>query len=56
MKAEDYWRERCRLAEAYIAESPEDPDIYPEQAKAWIAWKTFQEEHEEPQTGNDHAD
>ncbi len=30
-KEADYWKERCEAAEAYIEESPCDPDIYPKQ-------------------------
>ena len=35
----DYWKERCLLAEAYISESPCDPDITAEQLEAYNKWK-----------------
>ena len=36
-----YWKKRCELAEAYIEESPCDPDIYKEQLDAWNNWCEF---------------
>lgn len=37
----NYWKERCQLAEAYIEESPCDPDIYPSQIEAYHRWQNF---------------
>lgn len=37
----EYWKKRCELAEAYIDESPCDPDIYKEQLDAWNNWLEF---------------
>jgi len=34
-----YWKSRCKLAEKFISESPCDPDIYPEQMKAYNKWQ-----------------
>lgn len=34
-----YWKKRCELAEAYINESPCDPDIFPKQLRAWNKWR-----------------
>lgn len=39
-----YWEARCKLAEAYINESPCDPDIYAEQYQAYLEWQSFIEE------------
>lgn len=33
------WKERCEAAEAYIKETPCDPDIYPDQIAAWMKWQ-----------------
>jgi hypothetical protein len=41
MNLVDYWKKRCELAEAYIEESPCDPDIYKEQLDAWNNWCEF---------------
>jgi hypothetical protein len=41
MEAVEYWKQRCELAEAYIEESPCDPDIYAEQWQAYDAWQEF---------------
>lgn len=41
----DYWKQRCLLAEAYINESPCDPDIFPAQEDAWSEYKDFVSEH-----------
>ena len=41
MEAVEYWKQRCELAEAYIEESPCDPDIYAEQWQAYNAWQEF---------------
>jgi hypothetical protein len=35
----EYWMNRARLAEAYIALTPCDPDVTPEQHAAYTAWK-----------------
>jgi hypothetical protein len=31
----EYWQTRCELFEKILAETPCDPDITPEQCKAW---------------------
>jgi hypothetical protein len=36
-----YWRTRCELAEAFIEESPCDPDVTKAQAEAYQEWKAF---------------
>jgi hypothetical protein len=41
-----YWKTRCELAEAYIKETPCDPDTTPEQANAWTAWMDFIKDNE----------
>jgi len=35
----DYWQKRCEAAEAFIEESPCDPDIYPAQLEAYHKWR-----------------
>lgn len=44
---EDYWQERCKLAEAIIEASPCDPDITAEQIAAWHAYHSFLKERNE---------
>ena len=39
----EYWKKRCEAAESYIAESPCDPDIYPEQLVAYWKWLAAKE-------------
>jgi len=41
MNLVEYWKKRCELAEAYIEESPCDPDIYKEQLDEWNNWCEF---------------
>jgi hypothetical protein len=41
MNLVEYWKKRCELAEAYIEESPCDPDIYKKQLDAWNNWREF---------------
>jgi len=41
-----YWRDRCNLAEAFIRETPTEPDTTPEQANAWQAWMDFIKDNE----------
>lgn len=41
MNLVEYWKKRCELAEAYIDESPCDPDIYREQLDVWNNWREF---------------
>ena len=41
MNLVEYWKKRCELAEAYIEESPCDPDIYKKQLDAWNNWCEF---------------
>lgn len=36
-----YWKERCKLAEKCLEESPCDPDITSEQIKAWEEYHKF---------------
>jgi hypothetical protein len=40
----EYWFRRCKLAEAYINESPCDPDITKKQLMAWKAYQDFIDE------------
>ena len=37
----EYWHQRCKKAEAYINESPCDPDITDSQLKAWREYQDF---------------
>jgi hypothetical protein len=46
IKIQNYWMQRCELAEAYIKETPCDPDTTPEQANAWTAWMDFIKDNE----------
>lgn len=41
LDGEPYWKNRCKLAEAYIAVCPCDPDITKEQWEAYTAWQNF---------------
>jgi hypothetical protein len=41
MEVENYWKSRCDLAEKYIKESPFNPDIYPDQLRAYNQWMRF---------------
>lgn len=38
---EEYWKRRCELAEAFIEESPDDPDVTKKQWSAYLAWQDF---------------
>jgi uncharacterized protein YqcC (DUF446 family) len=46
LKRLQYWRTRSELAEAFIRETPCDPDTTPEQANAWTAWMDFIKDNE----------
>jgi hypothetical protein len=37
----EYWKKRCELAEKFIAESPDDPDVTANQLKAYQEWIEF---------------
>lgn len=40
----NYWKKRCRLAEKFIKESPDDPDLTKEQGKAYLEWLKFKQD------------
>lgn len=42
----EYWKKRCELAENFIEESPDDPDVTNSQADAYWEWKLFIKESE----------
>jgi len=37
----EYWHQRSKLADAYIKETPCDPDITDAQLKAWLEYQEF---------------
>lgn len=39
----EYWKQRCLLAEDFINESPDDPDVTENQLKAYTKWLDFKE-------------
>lgn len=41
MEELEYWKKRCELSEAYISESPCDPDITSSQLVAYLEWNLF---------------
>lgn len=43
-KPEQYWKERCLLAEKYIELSPCDPDTHDDQLIAYREWMDFKNE------------
>jgi len=51
MEALEYWKKRCELAEKFINESPDDPDVTEKQANAYWMWIEFKK-ISEPQSQN----
>lgn len=49
---ETYWKNRCQLAEAYIDESPCDPDITAAQGNAYRAWNKVKDAVIPPEATN----
>lgn len=41
MEELEYWKTRCKLAEACLEASPDDPDVTSEQIEAWSRYNTF---------------
>lgn len=37
----EYWKKRCELAEDFIEESPDDPDVTKKQWEAYQKWQDF---------------
>jgi hypothetical protein len=37
----EYWKKRCELAEDFIEESPDDPDVTKKQWEAYQKWIAF---------------
>jgi len=37
----EYWKKRCELAEDFIEESPDDPDVTQKQFEAYKKWQAF---------------